>query len=103
MSTEKLKPAREQGRSAPNQIVPAPSVKPVTPPLFRKIDWLTFGVTTVLVFILGTGPVPYPDDFLWYGFPGTEGVSRWVNSNYQLVSAPTFPNVGYQYFIWLRK
>ena len=59
--------------------------------------------TTVLVFILGTGPVPYPDDFLWYGFPGTEGVSRWVNSNYQLVSAPTFPNVGYQYFIWLRK
>lgn len=59
--------------------------------------------TTVLVFILGTGPVPYPDDFLWYGFPGTEGVSRWVNSNYQLVSAPTFPNVGYQYFIWLRR
>src|SRR5213083_1278427 len=51
MSTEKLKPAREQGRSAPNRTVPAPSVKPVTPPLFRKIDWLTFGVTTVLVFI----------------------------------------------------
>jgi len=24
---------------------------PVTPPLFRKIDWLTFGLTTLLVFI----------------------------------------------------
>src|SRR5881296_3489487 len=51
MSAEKLKPTKAQGRSAPNQTVPAPSVKPVTPPLFRKIDWLTFGVTTVLVFI----------------------------------------------------
>jgi len=29
--------------------VPAP--KPVTPPLFRKIDWVTFGITTLLVFI----------------------------------------------------
>src|SRR5437879_3149835 len=51
MSTEKLKPAREQGRPAPSQSVPAPPVKPPTPPLFRKIDWVTFGVTAVLVFI----------------------------------------------------
>src|SRR5437762_3056306 len=51
MSTEKLKPAREQGRPAPSQSVPAPPVKPPTPPLFRKIDWLTFGVTALLVFI----------------------------------------------------
>src|SRR5688572_3672328 len=34
----------------------APPTKPVTPlvripPLFRRIDWLTFGVTTLLVWI----------------------------------------------------
>src|SRR6266540_1480177 len=51
MSTEKLKPAREQGKPAPNQPVPGPLPKPVTPPLFRGIDWLSFGITTLLVFI----------------------------------------------------
>ena len=51
MSTEKSKPAREQGRSAPGQTIPVPPARLTTPPLFRKIDWLTFGVTTLLVFI----------------------------------------------------
>ena len=51
MSIEKLKPTKEQARSAPSQIVPTPPVKSVTPPLFRRIDWLTFGVTSLLVFI----------------------------------------------------
>ena len=51
MSKEKLKPAKEQGRPAPSQTVPPPSAKPVTPPLLRKIDWLTFGITTLIVFI----------------------------------------------------
>src|SRR6266700_2700525 len=51
MSPEKLKPTKEQGRSAPSPTVPAPSIKPVTPPLFRRNDWLTFAVTTLLVFI----------------------------------------------------
>src|SRR2546426_2716566 len=51
MSAEKLKPAKAQGRSAPSQTVPSPPAKPITPPLFRKIDWLTFGVTALLVFI----------------------------------------------------
>src|SRR5207249_1404880 len=51
MSAEKLKPTKAQGRSAPSQTVPSPPAKPITPPLFRKIDWLTFGVTALLVFI----------------------------------------------------
>src|SRR5438094_4194750 len=51
MSAEKLKPTKAQGRSAPRQTVPSPPAKPITPPLFRKIDWLTFGVTALLVFI----------------------------------------------------
>jgi thioredoxin-like negative regulator of GroEL len=46
-----LKPAKEQGRPAPNQTVPGPAARPPTPPLFRKTDWLTFGVTALLVFI----------------------------------------------------
>src|SRR5437879_5061831 len=51
MSKDKLKPAKEQGRPAPSQAVPIPPAKPVTPPLLRKIDWLTFAVTTLVVFI----------------------------------------------------
>src|SRR5216117_1894726 len=51
MSAEKLKPTKAQGRSAPSQTVPSPPAKPITPPLFRKIDWLTFGLTALLVFI----------------------------------------------------
>lgn len=59
--------------------------------------------TKVLVFILGNGPVPYPDTFLWSGFPGTVGVMQWVRSNYILVKTFTFTNFGYQYFVWLKK
>src|SRR6059036_1934992 len=51
MSKEKLKPAKEQGRPAPSQAVSIPPDKPVTPPLLRRIDWLTFGITTLIVFI----------------------------------------------------
>src|SRR5438094_3119541 len=51
MSKEKLKPAKEQGRPAPSQAVPLPPTKPVPPPLLRKIDWFTFGITTLVVFI----------------------------------------------------
>src|SRR5437899_2309870 len=51
MSKDKLKPAKEQGRPAPSQAVPIPPAKPVTPPLLRKIDWLTFAITTLVVFI----------------------------------------------------
>ncbi|TMQ01982.1 MAG: DUF2723 domain-containing protein [Verrucomicrobia bacterium] len=51
MRNDKLKPTKGQGRSAPSQPVPAPPAKPVTPPLFRRIDWLSFGVTALLVFV----------------------------------------------------
>src|SRR5881296_1438361 len=51
MSAEKLKPTKAQGRSAPSQTVPSPPAKPATPPLFRRIDWLSFGVTALLVFV----------------------------------------------------
>src|SRR5213080_3139022 len=51
MRNDKLKPTKGQGRSAPSQTVPSPPAKPITPPLFRKIDWLTFGVTALLVFL----------------------------------------------------
>src|SRR5438094_4223330 len=64
--------------------------------------WQSHG-TKVLVFILGDGPVPYPDDFLWNGFPGTGGVATWVGQNYREVKVFTFPNVSYQYFVWLMK
>src|SRR5574341_1179911 len=43
------KPVPAAGKSAPAP-TPAPSVGPV-PPLFRRIDWFTFGVTALLVFL----------------------------------------------------
>ena len=58
--------------------------------------------TRVLIFILGNGPVPYPDGFLWYGFSETPGVTQWVNSNYHLARNFTFTGVGYQYLVWYR-
>src|SRR6266542_4696539 len=51
MSKEKLKPAKEQGKSASSQPIPLSAVPPVTPPLFRGIDWLSLAVTTLFVFI----------------------------------------------------
>src|SRR5258708_6454172 len=33
------------------EAAPAPAPKPVTPPMFRKIDWVVFGLTTLLTFI----------------------------------------------------
>src|SRR5207237_3429027 len=32
-------------------VAPVAVPKPVVPPLFRKIDWISFGLTTLLVFI----------------------------------------------------
>ena len=45
-----------------------PSIPPKLPPLFRKIDWVTFGVTAVLVFILFALVVPRP--IFWYRIVG---------------------------------
>src|SRR5437867_8670706 len=35
----------------PGAPAPAPAPKPTVPPLFRRVDWLTFAITTLLVFI----------------------------------------------------
>src|ERR1043166_2298223 len=35
----------------PGATAPAPAPKPIVPPLFRRVDWLTFAITTLLVFI----------------------------------------------------
>lgn len=59
--------------------------------------------TKVLVFILGSGPIPYPDEFLWYGFPGEQGVELWVTQNYNLTVTFAFQNVSYLYLVWVRE
>src|SRR5437762_2371511 len=41
--------AQAKTTPAPGQAGPVP--KPITPPLFRKIDWVSFGLTTLFVFI----------------------------------------------------
>ena len=41
-----------KGPAAPGQIPPAKPAGPaVVPPLYRKIDWIAFGVTTLLVLL----------------------------------------------------
>ncbi len=59
--------------------------------------------TRVLVLIIGKGPVPYPDEFLWFGFPGTQGVESWVKQNYYFVNSFGFQGINYTYHVWLRK
>jgi len=54
MSMEKPKtpPAKGQGGGAPPAKPPAPAPGPVhVPPLFRRIDWITFAVTTFVVWL----------------------------------------------------
>jgi len=51
MDKKKTTPAKAPAATPPiNQPTPEP-VPTHTPPLFRKIDWLTFGITTLLVWI----------------------------------------------------
>lgn len=51
MDKKKTTPAKAPAATPPpNQTTPEP-VPAQTPPLFRKIDWLTFGITTLLVWI----------------------------------------------------
>ncbi len=73
---------------------------PVSPSQFMS-SWRTH-ITKVLVFTLGKGPVPYPDELLWFGFPGTDGVAYWVTQDYRLVISFGFQQVDYQYLVWLR-
>src|SRR5437867_9703443 len=106
MSTEKLKPAREQGRSAPSQTVPSPPAKPITPPLFRKIDWLTFGVTALLVFIgyyLALAPDLTLEDSgelatgsFYAGVPHPPGYPVWTLFTWLFTVLAPFSNIAYR-------
>jgi tetratricopeptide (TPR) repeat protein len=56
MSDDKLKAANGKQKPAANDPSPAkapnPKTQPTHPPaLFRKLDWITFGVTTLFVFV----------------------------------------------------
>ena len=64
--------------------------------------WTTENVT-VLVFIRGLGPVPYPDQFLWFGYRDQEGVKSWVESNYELRGVVFAQDVTYTYEVWVKK
>lgn len=59
----------------------------------------------VLVFIKGSGWVPYPDELLWNGFRGQIGVKSYVETNYQLCVVLTGEGVAgsYIYEVWMRK
>jgi len=56
-----------------------------------------------LVFILGTGWIPYPDELLWNGFRGQEGVATYVQEKYEMRLIFTAPQVSYVYYVWVRK
>ena len=57
---------------------------------------------SILVFIRGDGPVPYPDTLLWEGWSGTSGVRDWVTVHYSRVTLLTFPGDSYGYEVWKR-
>jgi len=57
----------------------------------------------VIVFITGTGWVPYPDTLLYEGFRGQQGAKNYVQQKYELKWNITVPNNPYAYQIWIRK
>src|SRR5438874_3714922 len=106
MSIEKVKPTKEQARSAPSQIVPTPPAKSVTPPLFRRIDWLTFGVTALLVFTgyyLTLAPDLTLEDSgelatgsFWAGVPHPPGYPVWTIFTYLFTVLIPHSNVAWR-------
>jgi len=56
-----------------------------------------------LIFISGTGWVPYPDELLWNGFQEQEGVANYVEEKYELKHIVTAFEVPYIYEIWVMK
>src|SRR5437868_11597250 len=55
MSVEKSKPSNGKNQPAAKTSPPpakgTPPAAPVLPPLFRKVDWIAFAVTLILVFV----------------------------------------------------
>jgi 4-amino-4-deoxy-L-arabinose transferase-like glycosyltransferase len=59
--------------------------------------------TKVVIFILGKGWIPYPDGFLWFGTPDSEGVGGYVQEKYELKKLLVGLDNVYTYEIWVRR
>ncbi len=57
----------------------------------------------VIIIIRGTGWIPYPDELMWGGIYGQEGVANYIQSKYELRQAITIPEVPYTYEVWVRR
>jgi len=57
----------------------------------------------VIIFIKGTGWVPYPDEILWNGFENQEGVATYVKEHYEMIKSMKMAEIPYTYEIWDRK
>jgi hypothetical protein len=57
----------------------------------------------VIVIIRGTGWIPYPDELMWDGIYGQEGVANYIQSKYELRQVITIPEVPYVYEVWVRR
>jgi len=71
----------------------------VTPIQFEQ-SWDS--TVRVLIFIRGSGPIPYPDATLWSGSSAMPGVSGWVASHYSSIALLTFSGNPYAYEVWER-
>ncbi len=56
----------------------------------------------VLVFIMGNGPIPYPDEILWNGCAQMVGVSSWVEAHFHQTQNFVFTDIPYDYSVWVR-
>jgi hypothetical protein len=57
----------------------------------------------VIIFIMSSGWVPYPDELLWNGFGNQEGVANYVTKYYSLIKTIEISGNPYIYEIWLRR
>jgi hypothetical protein len=60
-------------------------------------------VIVIIGGIVGKAWIPYPDEILWNGYCGLEGVANYVQEHYELRNIITSPEVNYYYEIWVRQ
>jgi hypothetical protein len=56
----------------------------------------------VVVIIQGHGWVPYPDDYLFAGYDGNDGLKSYLEAKYRCITRVYAEGIPYTYYVWER-